>query len=693
MKTYFENALDRLPYDLATSIRTLRTSLKLYTDALMKSMQMILKSSSGLRECLIHFFSHALQLNEKRNAMQIDHDQISSFGFVQNCVFVLLGFCDPFLLPVQKKVHLIDPYYLASPQARVQVTGITKLNASEEESKLYYESLPISEKSPNFISDCFYLTAAWMHTGFIRSLIFYTSFSKEFSEKQNHFNQLQEDKHKWENTPQQTFVETMMARLKVQLNADMAFKLSMEAYFLDPEFLDQAFRFFNLTAVWFLRLICKTHEQLENFEFPLVEENQVVKHLPEYFIEDMLDFLLFILRFERLFVNQPFDHVLELFLVLLMNPHFLKNPYLKSKIIEVLFFMTFNTNLMYLVSSHALSVKYLVTSIMQFYVDVEVTGMSSQFYDKFNIRYNISQILKSVWSFPVHRNRVKELSRQSCFIRFVNMMMNDTRYLLDEGLTKLSEICTLQTEMDSPQWTQLSNQERNEKLTTLNMAERQATSYMSLASQTLDTFNYISKDIPAPFLTPEIIDRLAAMLNYNLQAMVGPKCTELKVKSPDKYRFFPKKLLSDLVDIYLNLSGFSEFIHAVARDGRSYKRVWFQKAAGALLKTGQKSQSDIDLLSQFVEAVEAALLEESKEEEELGEIPDEFLDPIMFSLMEDPVILPTSGTTLDRSTITAHLLGEKRDPFNRKELKIEEVIPNTELKEKIMEFKKKAKSR
>ncbi|KAJ1497789.1 hypothetical protein HMI55_005302, partial [Coelomomyces lativittatus] len=136
-------------------------------------------------------------------------------------------------------------------------------------------------------------------------------------------------------------------------------------------------------------------------------------------------------------------------------------------------------------------------------------------------------------------------------------------------------------------------------------------------------------------------------------------------------------------DIYLNLSGFSEFIHAVARDGRSYKRVWFQKAAGALLKTGQKSQSDIDLLSQFVEAVEAALLEESKEEEELGEIPDEFLDPIMFSLMEDPVILPTSGTTLDRSTITAHLLGEKRDPFNRKELKIEEVIPNTELKEKI----------
>jgi hypothetical protein len=44
--------------------------------------------------------------------------------------------------------------------------------------------------------------------------------------------------------------------------------------------------------------------------------------------------------------------------------------------------------------------------------------------------------------------------------------------------------------------------------------------------------------------------------------------------------------------------------------------------------------------------------------------------------MEDPVTLPTSGVVLDRSTITAHLLGENRDPFNRKELKIEDVIPS-----------------
>lgn len=62
-------------------------------------------------------------------------------------------------------------------------------------------------------------------------------------------------------------------------------------------------------------------------------------------------------------------------------------------------------------------------------------------------------------------------------------------------------------------------------------------------------------------------------------------------------------------------------------------------------------------------------------EEDLGEIPDEFLDPLMYSLMIDPVILPTSKTTIDRATIRSHLLSDPNDPFNRAPLKIEDVIP------------------
>jgi len=47
----------------------------------------------------------------------------------------------------------------------------------------------------------------------------------------------------------------------------------------------------------------------------------------------------------------------------------------------------------------------------------------------------------------------------------------------------------------------------------------------------------------------------------------------------------------------------------------------------------------------------------------------------MFTVMRDPVLLPTSRTIIDRSTIKSHLLSDAKDPFNRAPLAIEEVIP------------------
>jgi ubiquitin conjugation factor E4 A len=43
--------------------------------------------------------------------------------------------------------------------------------------------------------------------------------------------------------------------------------------------------------------------------------------------------------------------------------------------------------------------------------------------------------------------------------------------------------------------------------------------------------------------------------------------------------------------------------------------------------------------------------QQQTDEEMLAGAPDEFLDPIMSTLMIDPVILPSSRTTIDRSTI------------------------------------------
>ena len=66
-------------------------------------------------------------------------------------------------------------------------------------------------------------------------------------------------------------------------------------------------------------------------------------------------------------------------------------------------------------------------------------------------------------------------------------------------------------------------------------------------------------------LFQELSDRLAAMLNFNLQQLCGPKCKNLKVQNPDKYGWEPKRLLDQLTDIYLHLAC-DKFYQAIAND-------------------------------------------------------------------------------------------------------------------------------
>ena len=52
----------------------------------------------------------------------------------------------------------------------------------------------------------------------------------------------------------------------------------------------------------------------------------------------------------------------------------------------------------------------------------------------------------------------------------------------------------------------------------------------------------------------------------------------------------------------------------------------------------------------------------------------------MYTLMRDPVTLPSSRAVVDRSTIKSHLLSDSKDPFNRVALSLEEVIPSMSLR-------------
>ena len=146
--------------------------------------------------------------------------------------------------------------------------------------------------------------------------------------------------------------------------------------------------------------------------------------------------------------------------------------------------------------------------------------------------------------------------------------------------------------------------------------------------------NYLSaeREVALVFMLPELSQRIAEMLNHFLRELVGPKCAELKVKdSAEKYHFAPKQLLHEIVTILLHFAAFPEFAHAMIRDERSFDQGNLRKAVRVL----GRSTTDLSVRPEHLQALEAfaskcvELKEElGQEEDDLGEIPDEYIDPI-----------------------------------------------------------------
>lgn len=67
------------------------------------------------------------------------------------------------------------------------------------------------------------------------------------------------------------------------------------------------------------------------------------------------------------------------------------------------------------------------------------------------------------------------------FLRFVNILMNDAVYLLDDALTNLARLRQMQTAREAGEWQQLSNHEHEQNegyMEHLGMITRFGSSYM-----------------------------------------------------------------------------------------------------------------------------------------------------------------------------------------------------------------------
>ena len=665
--------------------RSLRLTLQTHQNMILDIINHLIRASGDARERVLDWFALVVNSNHKRRALRVDKSTVSSDGFMINVTLCLDQLCEPFMDATFAKIDRIQVEYLQR-HPRVNMKDETKLNADQEASDAFYGRTV--EGKNHFISEVFFLTVAAHHYGTEAAHSMLRELEKDLKHMQKQLDQFETDRHKYVNNPMQLrMFESALNKYKDQIDKGLSYKLACQGVLLDELAQTRSMQFMRYLIVWILRLVSPTGKfPTEKLEVPLPKEiPEAFRCLPEYFLDVVSNNFQFILsNMPQIISSTQSDELVMLCITFLRSSEYIKNPYLKAGLITILFKGTWQWRaggqgvLANIYNSMPFAAEHLLHALMQFFIEAEFMGGHGQFFDKFNVRFEVFQIIKCIWPNAVYRdNLYKEAKLNSeFFIRFVNLLLNDVTFVLDESFTSFLQIAELQKELATA-GASLDQAQRQEKEEALASAQGKAKSYMSLTNETMAMLKLFTEALSDAFTMPEVVQRLADMLDYNLDAMAGPKQGKLAVQNKQEYGFDPPALLSEIVDVYLNLSEKPNFILAVARDGRSYKAEVFANAGAILKHHTPKSPEELKKWENLQKKFAAAKAEDEAAEQDLGDIPDEFLDPLLYTIMDDPVILPTSRIVVDRSAIRSHLLSDPTDPFNRVPLKIEDVKPGT----------------
>ncbi|CAM9019817.1 unnamed protein product [Wickerhamomyces anomalus] len=699
---------------------SLQAEHKVLLDRLFSITSKIIRGSDQSRHDLMKYFGTIINKNHLRRGDHSDANKLSSNAFITNISLILIRLSQPFLDSTLTKIDRIDPnYYSKTPL--VDISEETRVNSTTAEATEYFNANKEIDKGlkTNFISDCYYLTLAYLHYGIGGTYLSETKMKSTIKRLEQSIARLRQQANT--PNPMQGFAKVQLQRMEASLAALKSEKDALVSFFVHRDLQVELFDFVSGASAFLTRMVDPKHayphggllklplvpdvigfENVDSTDYFKEKAPSPFKYYPEYVVEGIINYCHYISKYSNnpMLRNPRLQTFVEFAVTFLRCPELIGNPHLKGRLVEVLFIGTLPTQdqrpgfMADIIDTDKLVSDNLLYALLDFYVIVEKTGSSSQFYDKFNSRYHISSILEQIWKNPLYQNQLKWQSEnnEEFFIRFIARMLNDLTFLLDESLRQLAEVHLVQTELDKRERGITTLEGTVEELQSrFNSASGQAKSFCGLANKSIDLFGLFTQEVPRAFTKSEIVGRLASMLDYNLDALVGPRCVNLKVKEPEKYQFSPRQLLVNISKVYNNLSNEEEFINAVSQDSRSFKRSTFKRAEAILGNRGFVANDFLKTFIEFADKAEAKRLEEEEEELELGEVPDEFLDPLMFTLMKDPVTLPGSKVNIDRSTIKAHLLSDSTDPFNRMPLKLEDVIPNEELKQQILDFKLKSK--
>ncbi|XP_050319386.1 ubiquitin conjugation factor E4 A [Bactrocera neohumeralis] len=691
--------------------------MAIHQDAVFALIKQLLVLSTTTKKKTLQWISNCLHANISRGHLwsniNLPFEQVinqnASDSFMIGLTAVLLRLCAPLCEP-SMKVLLVDPTYCAVTDADRQAKQVSILKAAEETCLLpidEHETRIVAEKF-NFVTELFYMTHKAFELGYRACIERYTRMTRELHSLQTAYHDVAQT------NPNNDLAKNLLRMLKEQMQQ----YLCMRNGLMEPTNDTHILKFFEATTIWLTEIALITEDEFksalakQDFAPHTRKERQIpdkcefippyLKSVPENVIDNVVAYLSFSRHFppgQFIEIYQSSHDALFKMIVLFMgSAELVKNPHLRAKLAEALEFLlpkqisgSMRNSFITRVFDSNMDRLKVVRSLLNVFVSIEMTGQSVQFEQKFNYRRPMYAIMEYLWTKEDQVQCFKDLAREAeenmeaieppLFLRFINLLINDAIFLLDESLSNLEQIRQLQEAQSRGEWDALSQNDRQQQLSSLHHLGQMARIDNILGRDTINILKLLTTEIKSIFCHNSMVDRIAAMLNYFLLNLVGPQKERFKVKDKKEFEFDPAQTVLEICRIYINLSSSEQFCLAISQDGRSYSSQLFNYAENILIRIGGGQL--IGEISDFAAKVQRMEVQYREEQEFMADAPEEYLDPIMSTLMTDPVILPSSKVTVDRSTIARHLLSDQTDPFNRAPLTMDKVQPNNELKQKI----------
>lgn len=549
---YYENIADAQSPSLSAS---LWNSLKMHLDELHRLFKGFLLIGGEVRGQMLEWFGLCLSKNQARGQLWNAHNPLAMVGgmktvpdsFMIGLCGILLRLCKPLLRPAFKVLD-VDPTYCAVTNAErieksvhmLDVEKETCLRPTNENEKRN------TSESYKFITEVFYITHKAIDLGYRVCIERFFQLNREISRLQNGYQDAQ--------LQGSGAAENIMQ----VLTAQMPQFLCLQNLIIEPANDQLLLQFYEATSLWLTQTASKIPDPNDpdkeinapSIRLPITTTApKILSSIPEFILENLVGYLTFIRNFSNQAIEtdtQAQTNIFTLILVFMGDIERARNPHLRARLAEGLESLlpkenasSFGGNIKSLLFLHHPHRLEIVPNLLSVFVGIEMTGQNVQFEQKFNYRRPMYVIMEYLWNIEEQRNCFKKLAsialeqmeavNPPIFLRFVNLLINDAIYLLDESLSNLQQIRTLQHAQDAGDWSLLPANEREQNLANMQHLGNLARYDNILGRDTINILKLLTSEVPDIFCHPSMVDRVAAMLNYFLLHLVGPNKGNFKV--------------------------------------------------------------------------------------------------------------------------------------------------------------------